>query len=275
MVWPFQNSSWSKFQFSSFKFPVSTFKSLLPLIFLLGALLSGTAAAFTNVVPNPSIEIDADKDNVPNDWRKEATGEAVAALETNAKVPDGSRAVSLQGKSTWICTVPGIIPSRTYLLSLWLMRHGWRDGEYPTVRIFDHVLYLNELFFSGGWVHVSRLLTAPAGPETTLSLVNPGLTHRIWFDTLSFSEFQVFLRSPKEGALMDASQPVFFWSLPEDRRVYDLSLEVFRSRDFSNPLRLETVSPWGNTALLDKQSAQGEEPRIGNSKRVIRNQRES
>jgi len=225
----------------------------LELILLLSVIIMflltsrSTWGAFPNLIPNPGFEKDRNQDGLPDHWQKKVSGKEKSFLKLETRGHHGQRAISILGKGGWQCKVGGLKPHKVYLLSLWIKRDGWRDGEYPTIKILDRELYLNEVFSWGEWMRLSWFLPSHRHKETSLVLLSPGMTHKLWFDDLCLTEFRVQPLSPHEGEVINTSTPLLSWIMPENDNILDIKIEVSRDRNFSEKMVTKTVSPRGNS----------------------------
>ncbi len=205
------------------------------------------AAYFPNLIPNPRFEVDKDNDLIPDFWRMEGF-EQKEGLPTSATIAlRGRKAISINGKGTWHCTINNIEPHKYYLFSLWTKRDGWRDDEYPTIEIFDKKMYLNELFSWGGWMRLSWYLYSGERKQTDLLLINPGMSHRIYFNRIKLIKYDINLLLPRDNSILTTSSPKFIWKIPRDDKILDLKIELSRSGDFNDKIVLSTKNALGNS----------------------------
>jgi len=245
---------------------------LIGIVIAAALLCGGNVGAYqarTNLIPNPGFEHDSDHDGMPDNWTREGHGDSRPLLEKEGYA--GTRAVSLTGKGTWRCSIKERLPHGWYILSFWVKRDGFLDGEYPLVRIFDKEITCDELFTWGRWVRLSRLLYLeghPAGGE--IALVNPGMRHTVWFDEVTLVPFIVHPLSPRNGAVAFRGPPLFAWRLPEDGRVYEIRIELQGKEGFRRTFT--TYSPQGNLLWIKEPLPPGRYRwRIGvyhNSRRI-------
>jgi hypothetical protein len=211
------------------------------LLALLLVWTAGTSAAssapdegadLTNLVKNPGFELLSENGAVPAFW---STGrmDAASIIKVDSKGYKGGRSLSMSGSGYLETIIKGIIPGRYYLLSFMVKRTGWRDGEYPTVSLFGKRLYLNDLFFWGGWRKASYLFRADREGETVLRIVTDRMSDRIIFDDLGLREFKIIPLEPEDGVEVPVKDLRFRWAMPEDDRVYSILIELSRSRDLT------------------------------------------
>jgi len=100
---------------------------------------------FENLVYNPDFEKILPSNEFPDGWRGEPhDAHSIVKMESSGFRSD--RSISIFGSGQWSAVISGITPNAYYLLSLWVKRKGWKDGEYPYIKIFDKEIYQNELF---------------------------------------------------------------------------------------------------------------------------------
>src|SRR4030042_3207084 len=145
---------------------------------------------FPNLIPNPDFAEIHDGDSITHYWEKKTRGEN-AQLTLEYEGHGDKSSISILGKGIWQCKIRAIKPYQYYFFSFWIKRDGWREGEYPTINIFDHAIYLNELFSWGGWLKLSWFLDSTRYKSANLLLINPGMTHKLWFDDFFLTEFRV------------------------------------------------------------------------------------
>ena len=212
---------------------LSFFTSFLPLY-----------ADFKNLIPNPSLEEDKDMDGLPDFWEMEG------GVKWEKKGCYGKRSVSIFGKGVLRCKIEGIKPNKYYLLSFFVKRDGFRDGEYPYMKIFDQKFYLNELFSFGGWVKLSWLLKSENRDVTDFFLINPGMTHKLWFDCISLIEFSIRPISPLGGKAINGDLVNFMWEMPRTDHILDIEIEVSRDKGFKRKRIIRIASPKGNCCQI-------------------------
>ncbi len=187
--------------------------------------------SFQNLIPNPSFE-DKDRDSIPDGWNIYR----VYYLVYKGKK---GRAICLSGKGKISCTIRGIKKNSYYLLSFWIKRDGWKEGEYPQVEIFNKKILLNTVIGWGDWIKICMLLNSKENGRTKLSLIDPGLSHKIHFCRLCLVEFYPKLLFP-EGAIY-SYYPRFSWRMPENPYVLDFEIEISRYRDFRKVIKLVQI----------------------------------
>ena len=196
-----------------------------------------------NLAPNPGFERSLTGGKGPYGWTASPQTER-SRLDWEQSGGVAGRAISISGPGAWKARIEGLIPGRNYLLSLRLKREGWRDGEYPSLKIFGKEILLNETWSYGRWMPVSRILEAPS-TETELRLINPGLTHKLWFDDVRLEELSAYPTRPASGAVARCRRPNFEWRMTEDERVYEIEVELSRSSNFEATRSFKTYSPLG------------------------------
>jgi len=202
--------------------------TLIVIVIAAALLCEGSVGAYqdqTNLIPNPGFELDTDCDGIPDNWAREGNRDSRLLLEKGGYA--GTRAISIKGTGTWRCSIKDRLPHGWYILSFWVKRDGFADGEYPLVRCLDWEITCDELFTWGRWVRLSRLLYLEGDPEGgEIVLINPGMRHTIWFDEVSLIPFTVTPLAPRKGAIISHGPPLFAWSMPEDGRVYEIRIEL-------------------------------------------------
>ena len=196
-----------------------------------------------NLAPNPGFEEPRSSGQGPAGWTASPRAER-SHMDWEQQGGATGRAVSISGPGAWKARVEGLIPGRSYLLSLRLKREGWRDGEYPLLKVFGREILLNETWSYGGWMPVSRILKAPSG-ETEFWLINPGLSHKLWFDEVRLEELYAWPTHPVAGVATRCRRPTFEWRMTEDERVYEVEVELSRSSIFEATRSFKTYSPLG------------------------------
>lgn len=202
-------------------------------------------ACFKNMVPNPSFEEDKNTDGLPDFWDIKGSG-----VRWEKKGCYGKKSVSIFGKGIWRCKIKGIRPHKYYILSLFVKRDGFKDGEYPYVNIFDQEFYLNELFSFGRWVKLSWFLGSGNKNTTEVLLIDPGMTHKLWFDDISLTEFVVKPISPVNGKVISGNLVKFMWQMPDNDHILDIKIELSKDKTFKNKRTIKTVSPLGNSCEI-------------------------
>jgi len=214
-----------------------------------------------NLIPNGEFEEDQDADGIPDHWHPElpAGGRVVLPGREKAGFGQGYSLV-LPGRTdlTWSCRIEGIRPHTTYLFSFWIKREGWREDEYPQITLFGETRSLRELFSWGGWVRYSWYLNSSFYDHTILRLSNQGMTHKVWFDSVHLEEFRIHLERPLPGQVIASGPLVFSWWIPPDDHVLDILLELSISEDFSQSQVYRTVSPKGNSLILQSPLTPGQ-----------------
>jgi hypothetical protein len=146
---------------------------------------------FPNLIPNPGFEKDVDKDRIPDFWKFESFEQKEELPISIAVAHKGKKSISIEGKGVWHCTVKDIEPHKYYLFSFWVKRDGWKDDEYPTIQIFDKKMYLNELFSWNARIRMSRYMNSEELQQTEIKLMNPGMSHRIYFDDIELIRYGI------------------------------------------------------------------------------------
>lgn len=220
---------------------------LIILVVVAILILVGCASycsAQTNLIPNPSFEDDRDGDAIPDGWETDATDDSLLRLEKEGY--EGKRAISIKGHGLWRSQLKEVIPHHWYLLSLWVKRDGFIDGEYPIVRLLGREIKLDELFSWGRWLRLSRLLYLGGHQETAeIALINPGMRHKIWFDEIRLVPFTVTPLYPRNREVLSQGTPFFAWRIPGDGRVYEIQIELINKKEFNENKIYTTYSPQG------------------------------
>lgn len=222
--------------------------TLIIIVFAAALFCGGTVGACqapANLIPNPGFEDDGDHDGIPDGWGKRGDRDSRLLLEKRGHA--GTKAIAITGKGAWRCRIKGRLPQGWYLLSFWVRRDGFVDGEYPRIRIFGRDITFDELFSWGSWVRLSRLLYLGDDRETDeIALINPGMKHTVWFDDVRLLPFTITTMYPKDGAVIAQGPPLFAWSMPEDGRVYTIEIALSSTRDPGVKKVYTTYSPQGN-----------------------------
>jgi len=197
---------------------------------------------FPNLVVNPGFELDVDGDGSPDGWRGRETSFAPDHGQRKRGMKS-SRALYFEAGSTavWETTVKKIRPGHHYLLTFWVKREGWKDGEYPSFRIFGRSIRMNELFSWRSWRKVTYLLRAERSHETTLAFLGGALSHGISLDKVSLQEFAVQILRPENGTTLRNKNPIFSWRIPESDLLFRISIELFENRVSASLTERETV----------------------------------
>ncbi|MFQ5716898.1 MAG: hypothetical protein ACE5GQ_07315, partial [Nitrospinales bacterium] len=162
---------------------------------------------------------------------------------------NGGQPISIAGVGEWAAEVRGIKPRTYYLLSFRVKREGWRDGEYPYVKLFGREIFLDELFSWGAWRRASYLVNSGNHDRSVLKFFGRGLSDAITFDDVGLREFQIVPLSPRGD---EVEGPVEFkWAIPEDDRIFRVVLELARNREFRNKKTMVSFSPMGNSLRLE------------------------
>lgn len=180
-----------------------------------------------NFVRNPGFENDSDADSVPDFWYVKSDPSSLLKIEPNGKK---GKCVSILGKGVYSSVLRKLKKNRFYILSFWIKRDGWREGEYPKIEIFNRVFYLNTVIGWGDWIRIFLLLNSGNNSRTILSLINPGLHHKLYFDEISLKEFSPVPLSPR-GEIYTC-WPEFVWSIPENPYILQIRIEISRYADF-------------------------------------------
>ncbi|MFQ5673603.1 MAG: hypothetical protein ACE5G9_10950 [Nitrospinales bacterium] len=177
-------------------------------------------------------------------------------LENLIKNP-GVGSLSIKGEGEWTTEVRGIKPNAYYLLSFRVKREGWKDGEYPYVKIFDRATYMDELFSWGGWHRVSYIVKSGNKNRTVLQFIGKGLSDKITFDDVSLRELQIFPMAPFDGTVIQDGPVEFKWAIPKDDRVFLIVIELARQREFRDRKIIVAFSPTGNIHKIKQPLANG------------------
>ncbi|MGA1825692.1 MAG: hypothetical protein ACMUIP_13635 [bacterium] len=219
--------------------------AFFPFIVCLGCVYA-SPVYFENLIEKPKFELYSSEIKLLED--------SPEALDPKPKLEmDGhtsAQSISITGWCNWSTDINGVKPSTYYLLSFWVKRDAWKDGEYPYVSVFNQEIYLNELFFWGGWRRVSYIVNSGNNNRTTLKLISKGLTEKIQFDDLNLQEFKIIPLSPSNDELIKDKLPTFTWAIPDDTRVYSISIELARDTLFTNKKSYFLFSPEGNDFTL-------------------------
>ena len=194
-------------------------------------LFPSICLSFQNLIPNPSFE-DKNRDGIPDGWD-------IYGIYYLVYKGEKGRAICLSGKGKISCTIQGIKKDTYYLLSFWIKRDGWKEGEYPQIEIFNKKISLNTVIGWGDWIKLYLLLNSKGNKRTKLSLINPGLSHKIHFCRLCLVEFYPKLLSPTRSIY--SYYPKFIWKMPENPYVLDFEIEISRYRDFRKAIKLAKV----------------------------------
>ncbi|MCK4278644.1 MAG: DUF4962 domain-containing protein [Desulfurellaceae bacterium] len=216
---------------------------LLFLIFYLSLFIfcSSSYAGFKNLVPNSGFEEDKNMDGFPDFWDMK-----ISNFKWEQKGFKGQRSVSVSKRGTLKCKIENIKPHKYYLFSLYIKRDGFMDGEYPYVGIFDREFYLNELFSFRGWVKLSWFLSSNNRNTTQLLLIDPGMTHKLWFDDISLTEFIIKPVFPIHDEKVIGNSIKLTWQMPDTDYILYVKIELSQNKDFKEERVIETVSPMGN-----------------------------
>lgn len=208
------------------------------ILFVVLALFFTPRSGFAeNLVPNPGFEVDKDQNGIPDFWYVEKGASASFKIVENGKK---GKAVSILGKGKISCKLKGLKKHTYYLLSLYVKRSGWKEGEYPKIQIFEKEIILNEVIAWGDWIKLSFLIKSGSCTFTKLSLIDPNLSHRVCFDEVVLSEFVPVPLFPK-GKLYSYF-PVFKWLMPQNNFVLSYSIEISRHQDFRKKFILGRVT---------------------------------
>lgn len=211
---------------------------------------------FENLVHNPGFEKISPPNEFPDGWTGEPhDAHSIVKMESSGFRSD--RSISIRGSGQWSAVIRDITPNAYYLLSFWVKRKGWKDGEYPHIKIFDKEIYQNELFSHGGWLPVSYILNSGRHRETALKFSGKGLTDKIGYDNVSLQEFKIIALSPEEGEVVRNKGVNFVWAAPRDERVYRIRIQFSREGDFENSYMAESFSPLGSELHLHKPLKSG------------------
>lgn len=212
---------------------------------------------FKNIVPNSDFEQFLPKsDEMPNGWSGKAHGaQSIADIEASGF--ESAHSISLKGSGQWHTSIKGLTPNTYYLLSFWVKREGWKDGEYPSIKIFGRDIYQNELFAYGGWVPVSYVINSTHHKETPLVLSADKISDKIFYDDISLRKIKIIAVAPKIGEVIEGGSVKFKWAYPHDSRVYRLIINVADNEKFENQIVYERDSPLGKSFQLPQQLKDG------------------
>ena len=218
---------------------------------------AGYKSKFENLVPNSDFEqFLPTSDEMPNGWSGKAHGaQSIAKIEASGF--ESAHSISLKGSGRWNTSINGITPNTYYLLSFRVKREGWKDGEYPSIKIFDRDIYQNELFAFGGWVPVSYVLNSTHHKETSLVLSAEKISDKIFYDDISLRKIEINAVAPKNGEVIEGGSVRFKWALPKDSRVYRLTIDIADNEKFENQIVYERDSPLGKNFPLPQQLKDG------------------
>jgi hypothetical protein len=227
--------------------------TLLSFLYLIsGEIILAQSHPQMNLVPNGDFEQDTNGDSIPDYWQiKPSTQEGILSGRERVDF-QGGYSLALPGKSdvNWTCQIKDLKPYSPYLLSFWVKREGWREGEYPQITIFNQTRELKELFSWGGWVRYSWFVNSGPQEETVLSLSNYAMSHKVWFDSVCLEEFQVKLTFPSPNQVLTAERLIFTWEMPRTDQILNIELQFSQAKDFESKKVFYTVSPLGNTFIL-------------------------
>jgi hypothetical protein len=241
----------------------------LPLLFFI-TLLADTASSlshdktvspfFPNLVPNPGFETDVDKDGKPDGWHQVPAMKPSHGKTEIQKGLKGERSLVIAsgGSVTWKTRLKNIKPGRHYLLTFWVKREGWKDGEYPFVHIFGRKILLNELFSWGGWRKVRRVVQAREENETLLAFSANKLAHGLAIDQVKLRELAFTNLQPAEKKTVPKGRPTFTWSFTPSELVFRLKIKLSTSPALLNPTVIELMSPGKLGVRLLRQLPEGE-----------------
>ncbi|MGA1868101.1 MAG: hypothetical protein ACMUJM_06085 [bacterium] len=198
-----------------------------------------------NLIDNPGFELEAG----------EKKNTSLFTIEMDGHMSE--RSISITGNGKWCRDINGIIPHTYYLLSFWVRRDSWRDGEYPYVSLFNQELYCNELFFWGGWRRVSYILYSDDYNQTTLTFFGKGLTEKIQFDDINLQAFNIIPIRPGNEEIIKENPPEFTCAFPDDDRVYTIVIECAREKTFKHKVSFSFFSPEGSNFKAKKAFQKG------------------
>ncbi|MFQ5786946.1 MAG: hypothetical protein ACE5H1_03115, partial [Thermodesulfobacteriota bacterium] len=216
------------------------------------------AAYFPNLIPNPGLEEDNDDDLIPDFWKIEGFEQKEGLLASTKTAHRGNKSISINGKGVWHCTAKDIEPRKYYLFSFWVKRDGWIDSEYPTIQIFDKKMYLDELFSWGAWMRMSWYLNSEEMRQAEIKLINPGMSHRIYFDDIELIKYDIDLLLPEDNFTLNTSLPEFVWRIPGDDKILDLKIELSRNDDFKDKIVLSTINALGSSFKIREKLGTGD-----------------
>lgn len=240
------------------------------LLFLLLIFLSGAndargsvhdkfATPFSpNLVTNPGFESDADGDGSPDGWESKFKEFYFFDINpSDRRGLRGGKSLFLKAGSivTWKTKILGIFPGHHYLLTFWVRRDGWKDGEYPFIRIFGRTIRMNELFSWKGWRKVTYLLKAENTHETSLAFLGGKLSHGIAFDNVELRKLSIQLLSPARGEVFFPKKSTLSWKITPSELVLRLVIDLFSrspsdNLKFGNGTKFELLSPQSSSIRL-------------------------
>ncbi len=214
-------------------------------------------AYFPNLIPNPGLEEDNDNDLIPDFWKIEDFGQEEGLLTSTETAHRGKKSISINGKGIWNCTVKDIEPHKYYLFSFWVKRDGWKDAEYPTIQVFDKKMYLDELFSWGAWMRMSWYLNSKEIRQAEIKLINPGMSHRIYFDDIELIKYGIDLLLPEDNFTLNTSLPEFEWRIPDDDKILDLKIELSRNDDFKDKIVISAINALSSSFKIKEKLDNG------------------
>jgi hypothetical protein len=206
--------------------------------------------SFENLIPNADFEqFLPSNEEIPNGWLSEADdAKSIVSIESSGL--ESAHSISLKGSGRWRTAIKDITPNAYYLLSLWVKRKGWKDGEYPSIKIFDQNIFQNELFAYGGWVPVTYVINSGNHNETLLEISSKNISDKIFYDDVSLRKIELKGLSPLNGEVVNGGSVTLNWDYPMDSRVFRLNIQIADNEDFENQSVYERESPLGRNFQL-------------------------
>ena len=215
---------------------------------------------FPNLVPNPGFEADDDKDGIPDGWRQDPPANFTSTRFKAQKGFSSNKSLFIEAGKTvaWKIDIKNIKPNRNYLLTFWVKREGWKDGEYPLVHIFGQKIRMNELFSWGRWRKVRRVVQAREKKETILAFSADRLSHGLAIDQVKLRELAFTNLRPTGNKVVTKGGPIFSWFFTPSDLVYRLKIELSPSPDLLKPTIIELMSPGKSGVRLLRRLPAGE-----------------
>jgi hypothetical protein len=212
-------------------------------LFWLIIIILSPELCFGNLIENGNFE-----HGIPNNWIKYG----------NIKLEDGykGKAISISGKGMILFRVTGIEPNKYYLFSFLIKRDGFKDGEYPIISIFGKYFYINELFSWGRWVKLSFFIKSKNNVGE-IKLINPGLSHKLYFDEIRLIEFRVNPIYPKDRGIVSDIWPKFSYNIPKTEHILRIRIDISKDINFKDKISLRSFNIEGSTISLKRSLDRG------------------